>query len=328
MFNITLKNGKKIRCDNKTTIFDAAKSSGIFLEHSCLKARCRSCIVKVTEGTTKDILEDLVLTQEEKKYYTLSCNAIPTSNISINIEDLENIVLHEKKIVPAKIQSIEKINPNVIKVLLRLPPKSSLSYNSGQYINLTRGSTKRSYSIANKFQEDSLLELLIKKYQYGLLSKYWFDEAKENDLLRLEGPLGSFFLRNTNKKNIIFLATGTGIAPIKAMLEYASENHVNYENKTFWLFFGTRYREDIFWEPLNFSSIRLNYTIVLSKETIPFNGFKGYVQNAVLASKIDLSDAQIYASGSLEMIQSAKRTLINGELKECDFFSDAFVPTN
>jgi len=328
MFYVTLKNGERITCDNDTTIFDAAKASGILLEHSCLKARCRSCVVKITEGTTKDKLDDMVLTRDEKQFFTLSCNAIPTSDIYLDVEDLGNITFYEKKIVPAKIQSIERLTPEVIKVILRLPPTANFNYNSGQYVNLIRGSIKRSYSIANAFKQNTSLEFLIKKYENGLMSKYWFEEAKENDLLRLEGPLGSFFLRESNKKNIILLATGTGIAPMKAILEYASENPEVFEDKTFWLFFGARYRKDIFWEPLNDDLIKLNYTKVLSRESIPFDGFKGYVQNAVLASNIDLSDAQIYACGSAEMIHSAKKILIKDDLEENNFFSDAFVATN
>lgn len=329
MFKITLKNGKIINCDRNTTIFEAAKSSGVFLEHSCLTARCRSCVVKVLEGETKDKTEDLVLTKEEKAYnFTLSCNAFPASDLVLDVEDLGDIILYDKQIVPAKINSIEQLTKDVINVKLRLPPTAKFKYNSGQYINLIKGDIKRSYSVANAYKEKATLEFFIKNYEKGFMSNYFFNEAKENDLLRMEGPLGSFFLRDSLKKNIIFLATGTGIAPIKAILEYASENHADFEGKTFWLFFGARYQKDIFWEPLNFDFIQLNYTIVLSRETIPFNGFKGYVQNAVLASNIDLSDAQVYACGSNDMILSAKKILINDDLKEQNFFSDAFVETN
>lgn len=330
MYTLSLKNDKKFNCDANTTIFEAAKASGILLEHSCLTARCRSCIVKIKEGSTIDKIDDLVLTAQEKsENFTLSCNSFPTSDLILDIEDLGEIEWYEKKIVPTKIQAIEIVTPDVIKVKLKLPPTANFKYNSGQYVNLIKGAIKRSYSVANAFQENTSLDFFIKKYENGLMSKYWFEEAKENDLLRLEGPLGSFFLRESNKKNIILLATGTGIAPIKAILEKVIENEVKFADKTFWLFFGARHLQDIFWEPTHhLEKIKLNYTKVLSREVAPFNGVKGYVQDAVLKANIDLTDAQVYACEYNDMIQSAKELLIKNNVSENNFFSDAFICTN
>lgn len=328
MFTIQLRNNKKFNCDANTTIFEAAKASGIFLEHSCLTARCRSCIVKITDGTTIDKLDDLVLNKEEKQHFTLSCNAIPTSNVTLDVEDLGNITLFEKKIVPSKIQSIEKLTTDVIKVILRLPPTANFEYNSGQYVNLIKGNLKRSYSIANAYKTNNSLEFFIKKYENGLMSYYWFDEAKENDLLRMEGPLGSFFLRESDKKNIILLATGTGIAPVKSILERVLQEPEKHIDKSFWLFFGARNLQDIFWEPTLISLNNLEYVKVLSRETKDFLGFKGYVQDAVINKNIDLENAQVYACGSNDMIVSAKELLIKNNLSEKDFFSDAFICTN
>jgi CDP-4-dehydro-6-deoxyglucose reductase len=139
--------------------------------------------------------------------------------------------------------------------------------------------------------------------------------------------LGSFFLRDSNKKNIILLATSTGIAPIKAILEQVKANEMLFLDKTFWFFFGARYEKEIFWEPLNFENIKLNYTKALSREIETFNFFKGYVQDALLAANIDLLNAQVYACGSDNMIESAKTILLEKGLNKKDFFSDAFVET-
>lgn len=330
MYNITLKNGKTFLCDSNTTIFEAAKNNGIILEHSCLSARCRSCAVQIQEGTTHDKLDDLVLSAEEKSNkWTLSCNSIPTSDVVLDIEDLGKIKIFEKKIVPAKIQSIEKLTDNVIQIILRLPPNSNFGYNSGQYVNITKGSIKRSYSVANSYRESGSLTFLIKKYENGQMSNYWFDDAKENDLLRIEGPIGSFFLRETEVENIIFLATGTGIAPIKAILESVSLCGQKYENKKFWIFNGARYESDLFWRPNELNAIsNLNYIPVLSRASENWNGEKGYIQEIVLKSGIDLTNAQVYACGSNNMIESAKETLVKNGLNIKNFFSDAFVATN
>ena len=330
MFTIKLKNKKSFQCDENLTIFEAARRNNIFLEHSCLSARCRSCIVKVLSGKTKDCEQDLILSEEEKNQnFVLSCNAKPISDLKLDIEDLGDIELYHKKIVPAKISSIKKINDDVIKVVFRLPPTSKFQFNSGQYVNLIKGNLNRSYSIANNSDHKNKLEFFIKKYEDGLMSKYWFEDIKINDLLRIEGPLGSFFLRDSNCEHIVFLATGTGIAPIKSITESIMDQPLNFDKKQFWIFVGARHEKDLLWEPnvIN-EKIKLNYIPVLSRQIKDWNGEIGYVQNAVLKQNIDLKNAQVYACGSSEMIQSAKKLLFENSLYENNFFSDTFVPTN
>lgn len=329
MFKISLINNKSFECSENETLLEGARKAGIILEHSCLTARCRSCVVKVLEGETKDKTEDLVLTKEEKAdNFTLSCNAFPASDLVLDVEDLGDIILYDKQIVPAKINSIEQLTKDVINVKLRLPPTAKFKYNSGQYVNLIKGDIKRSYSVANAYKDKVTLEFFIKNYEKGLMSNYFFNEAKENDLLRMEGPLGSFFIRETNKENIVFLATGTGIAPVKAMLEHVKNTSKSLEKKTFWLFLGARYMEDVFWTPKELNMPNLKFIKSLSRETSAFEGYKGYVQEAVLKEDIDLTNAQVYACGSNEMINSAKSILTQNKLSENDFFSDAFICTN
>jgi len=328
MFNIILKNNKSFFCDSHTTIFDAAKKAGIVLDHSCLNARCSSCIVKVISGNTINKEEELVLTEEDKNNnFVLSCNAKPLSDIELDIEDLGEITLFEKKIIPSKINIIEKLTDDIFKIVLRIPPNSNFNFNSGQYVNIIKGNLTRSYSIANSSNHKNQLEFFIKKYTNGLMSEYFFKEAKINDLLRLEGPIGTFFLRDSSFKNIIFLATGTGIAPINSILEGLDKSHEQYQNKNLWVIVGARYQKDLFWEP-NFKNLNIKYIPVLSRQDNDWNGEKGYVQDIVLKQQIDLENTQVYACGSNEMIKSAKELFFRNNLKENNFFSDAFVQTN
>jgi CDP-4-dehydro-6-deoxyglucose reductase len=328
MFTIRLKNDKKFNCNKNTTIFEAAKASGILLEHSCLNARCRSCVIKIKEGSTRDKTEDLVLTEQEKLgNLTLSCNAFPTSDLILDVEDLGGIELYEKKIVPAKIEGIETLTPDIIKLLLRLSPTANFKYNSGQYVNLIKGTVKRSYSIANVFQENASLEFLIKKYETGLMSKYWFEEAKENDLLRMEGPLGTFFYRETKKQNIVFLATGTGIAPIKSIIENFIQNEDNFKTKTIWIFYGGRNENEFYWVPPN-SKLNFNVVPVLSRPSNNCDYEMGYIQNIVLKQNIDLRNSVVYACGLNKMIEDSFELLTKNGLDEKDFYSDAFVVSN
>jgi CDP-4-dehydro-6-deoxyglucose reductase len=330
LYIITLKNNKSFPCDSDTTIFDAAKKAGIILDHSCLIARCSSCIVKVISGDTKDKEEELVLSKKEKKEnFVLSCNSKPLSNLKLDIEDLGDVQFFNKKIIPAKINAIEKMNSDVLKIIFRLPPTSNFQFNAGQYVNLIKGTTNRSYSIASKPNTKNQLEFFIKKYENGLMSKYWFEEAKVNDLLRIEGPLGSFFLRESKYEHIVFLATGTGIAPIKSILESLIEQPSNFSKKEFWVFVGARFKEDLLWNPdVRNDKIKINYIPVLSRQVEDWSGEKGYVQDSVLKQKIDLENTQVYACGSNQMIQSAKKLLFENSLDEKSFFSDAFIQTN
>ena len=328
MFLIKLKNNKTFTCDKDSTIFEAAKKNNIVLEHSCLSSRCRSCLVKVLSGKTINSEEELVLTEEDKnENFVLSCNAKPLSDIELDTEDLDEIKLFEKKIIPSKINVIEKLTDGVLKIVLRIPPNSNFNFNSGQYVNIIKGDITRSYSIANCSDDKNQLEFFIKNYENGLMSTYFFKEAKINDLLRLEGPKGTFFLRDSSFKNIVFLATGTGIAPIKSILEALDKSYEKYQNKDFWVIVGARYQDDLFWEP-NLKNLHIKYIPVLSRQVNDWNGEKGYVQDILLNQQIDLENSQIYACGSNNMINSAKELFLKNNLKENNFFSDAFVQTN
>lgn len=328
MVTVKLKNNEQFSCEKEVSILEGARKNGIYLEHSCLAARCRSCIAKVKKGEFVEIHEEMVLSDEEKKEgYILTCNTKPLSNIEIDINSIDANLLIEPRTLPAKIDSIHHITDSVLHVVLRLPPNSSFKFIPGQYVNIIKGSIKRSYSIANIVSNNSKLEFYIKNYENGMMSAYWFKKAKQNDLLRIEGPKGSFFYKEQQIQNIVFLATGTGIAPIKSMLEEFNIEFEKYKDKQIWLFWGGRYMEDIFWEP-KFKNLSINFVPVLSRQKNNWDGDKGYVQDIVLEQKINLNNAQVYACGSIDMITSAKLLFRENGLPELQFYADAFVSSN
>jgi len=329
MFEVKLKNNKSFFCDAKTIVFDAAKQQGIILEHSCLSARCRSCIVQILEGEAENVQEELVLSDSERKTgYALSCNIRPQSNLILDCEDLSHIKMFEPSVYPSKINALEKFKYNVLKLELRLPPTSNFKFNAGQYVNIIKDKIKRSYSIANRPSASNKIEFYVKNYDGGLMSDYFFSKAEKDDLLRIEGPFGTFFYRNDpSVNNIIFLATGTGIAPINSILEQLNQNPKLSAKKKIWLFWGGRHIEDIFMNP-NYNQLEIIYVPVLSRQNENWNGETGYVQDALIRRKIDLKDSQVYACGSIDMITSARELLINNNLKAQNFYSDAFVISN
>lgn len=154
-----------------------------------------------------------------------------------------------------------------------------------------------------------------------------FNEAKINDLLRIEGPLGTFFYRKTDKTNIIFLATGTVIAPIKSILENMEQNSEEMKGKNIYLFFGGRTQEDLFWEP-QFKNIHVNFVPVLSRSENNWKGEKGHIQEVLISKEIDLLESVVYACGSVNMIKDAKEITINSGLPKELFYSDEFISSN
>lgn len=322
MFKITLQDGKTFDCESNETIIAGALRNDVFLDHSCLTGRCSSCKFKVISGHTVCDTDEIPLTASEKSEgYVLSCIRKPTSDIELEAEDLSEYGLTKPKTVPAKINEIIPLTEGIILVKLRFPPNQKSQFLEGQYVNVIKGTLKRSYSIANSNNSEDL-ELIIKNYQGGLMSKYWFEEAKINDLLRLEIPKGTFFLRqHSSKSALVFLATGTGIAPIKAILENPKNQEAIAHYKQVIVLWGMKYLKELFWTP---SQDSIKFVPVLSRETLP----KKYVQDYLSELSIDWHNSVIYACGSDEMIKIAKQRSIQLGLKPNHFYSDAFVASN
>lgn len=325
---VTLANETQFEVNKGQTILEAARAQGVALEYGCRTGRCGVCKAKVANGETEAIKPEESLTDTDRSEgLILTCCRSATTNVQLAIEDLRELGNIQTKIVPCRIDDITKLAPDVVEVVLRTPPASKIEYLPGQYVDMIGSDgLRRSYSIANAPREDGKLTLQIRKVENGVMSHYWFNEAKPNDLLRLEGPLGTFFLRKTKASRLVFLATGTGIAPVKAMLEQlesSPEINTYSEIDVYW---GGRTEEDLYWEP-DFPALNLHYTPVLSRSS-EWAGAKGYIQQALLNSGRDLQDTVVYACGSETMIINAHAELSVVGLAENQFFSDAFVSSN
>jgi CDP-4-dehydro-6-deoxyglucose reductase len=219
------------------------------------------------------------------------------------------------------------LNSDVVRVLLRLPPSSDFEFIPGQYIDIIRSNgIRRSYSLANASFEKKLLELHVKAVPGGVMSEYWFKEAKQNDLLRLHGPLGTFFLRKTAGLHLIFLATGTGIAPIKAILDSIPSLPRDLRPSSVTVVWGARHLNDHYLKMADTQGVH-TYIPVLSRPSEGWVGARGYVQDVLLELKSDLRNAIVYACGSDAMVKSVRARLIQAGLPESHIFSDAFVCT-
>jgi CDP-4-dehydro-6-deoxyglucose reductase len=324
---ITLSNGKQFNAQDGETVLDAALRGGVVLEHSCRTGRCGSCKGHLQSGDTAPVHEQTGLSpQEQADGWILTCARTPTTDLTLEVDDLGGLQLYPAKTVPCRIQQLEALSADVVKVTLRLPPNQALSYHAGQYVDVIGfNGLRRSYSIANVTSAaNPHIELHIKKVDGGAMSAYWFDTAKPNDLLRLHGPQGTFFLRDVAGLDLVLLATGTGMAPIKAILESLRTAPADAQPRSVHVYWGGRHPEDLYWDPLSLGSA-IQFTPVLSRAGDNWGGARGHVQQACLAAGHDLSRTVVYACGSDKMIDSARTALVAAGLPLRSFHSDAFV---
>ncbi len=323
---VTLISGRSFQSPDETSILDAAAQAQIVLPHSCKTGRCSACKCKVLSGSTHAMYPESGLTEQEKAHgWILSCVRTVKTDTMIEVDDLGGIELPLAKTWPCRISEIEFLASDIVKVHLRLPPTADFLFIPGQYINVFGPrAIRRSYSLANASHANKLLELHIRAVEGGAMSDYWFNRAKPDDLLRLNGPLGTFFLRDIVGVDLVFLATGTGIAPIKAMLESLAQRQPHQQPRSVTVLWGGRHPQDLY---LNVDEIQgeFAYIPVQSRPEDGWSGARGYVQNVLLDVMPDLSNATIYACGSDAMIHSAQTLLLKSGLAAKRFYSDAFV---
>lgn len=307
------------------TILESAKKASLTFAHSCLSGRCSECKVKVVSGefvmpSTQEGLTD----KEVQDGYCLSCITKPLSDMELEDVSFIEGVLPEVKTIPAKISLLEFLSEDVVKVTLRTPPNKSLEFLAGQYIDLSVKGIKRSYSIAST-PTDSGIELLIKNYIGGPFSNYLFKEAKVNDLLRIEGPKGTYILPKDITHNLIFISTGTGIAPNLSLIKSAlKEDKVQPSQIT--LIHGQRSAKEHIY---SIEEILNGVKIIKCTSRESAEGFvQGYVQDAVKGLELDISNSLVFACGNPQMIKELKMQMFALGLKEKDFKSDVFVPSN
>jgi CDP-4-dehydro-6-deoxyglucose reductase len=315
--------------DSGASLLDAASSAGVVLPYSCRSGRCSACKALVQSGETRSITDEIGLSAEEiRGGWILTCVRTAETDVELEIEDLGDVGLAPPKTLPCRISELTKVAPDVVIVRLRLPPSSAFPYIAGQYINVIGpNGIRRSYSLANASHDRKFLELHIRYVDGGAMSDYWFNQAKMNDLLRLNGPLGTFFLRGCANVDVFMLATGTGIAPVKAMIESVPHMPEGQRPQSITVLWGGRKPEDFY---VDVAAIPGNhrYIPVISRPHSHWAGARGYVQDILLAEGSDLTNAVVYACGSDNMINGAKKMLSNAGFPLTHFHSDAFVSSD
>jgi CDP-4-dehydro-6-deoxyglucose reductase, E3 len=307
----------------------------LMIPYGCRNGACGTCKGKIIAGDVDyGAYQQSTLSEDEKRVgLALFCCAKPLSDLTIEVREVRRAGDIQIRRLPCRIESIEKPAPDVAVVRLKLPANERMQFLAGQYIDfLLKDGKRRSFSLATPPHADELLELHIRHVPGGFFSDALFTQYKGREILRFEGPLGFFYLREDSDKPIILVAGGTGFAPIKAVIEHALYHEIQ-ATRPMVLYWGVRSKQDLYlpdlpgrWQTENPG--RFTYIPVLSepKAEDAWPGRTGFVHRAVLDDFRDLSGYHVYACGGPAMIDAAKRdfTTLRG-LPEDAFFADSFT---
>jgi CDP-4-dehydro-6-deoxyglucose reductase len=315
------------------SVLAAALRQDLVLPYGCRNGACGTCKGKILEGQVDyGVYQKKALTEDEKAQgKALFCQARPLTDLVVEARTIGAAKDIQIKMLPCRVQKLERLADDVIVLYLRLPANERLQFLAGQYIEfLLKDGSRRSFSMGNAPHDDELIQLHVRHVPGGQFTAHVFGKMKERDILRLEGPLGTFFLREDSAKPIVFVASGTGFAPIKSIIEHALRKGVTRPMVLYW---GGRRPKDLYvnelpqkWAAEHPQQFR--YVPVIS-DALPadnWTGRTGFVHRAVMEDFPDLSAHQVYACGVPVMVDAAKRDFIQRcRLPEDEFYADSFT---
>jgi len=333
MHKVTVQpSGQSFAVDEGESVLTAALRQGVMLPYGCKNGACGSCKGKIVSGAVDyGHYHARVLTDEERAHgKALFCQAKPLGELMIECRTIGAAKDIAVRLLPCRVQQLTKVADDVVIVQLKLPANERLQFLAGQYLDfLLKGGERRSFSMANPPHADELIELHIRHVPGGNFTDHVFGKMKQRDILRFEGPLGSFFLREDSTKPMVFVASGTGFAPIKSIIESALHRKVERPMVLYW---GCRRPKDLYLNALAESwalqQPNFRYVPVVSEAAAEdaWPGRSGFVHRAVMQDFPDLSGYQVYACGVPVMVDSARQDFITQcQLPEDEFYADSFT---
>ena len=335
-FQITVEpSGRQFSANADETLLAAGIRHGIGLPYGCKDGACGSCKCKKLSGTVVHGAHQskALSPEEEAAGFVLTCCGVPQSDVVLESRQVTEAGAHPIKKMPVRVQSLERLSHDVMRVKLQLPAADTFGYHAGQYVDfLLRDGARRSYSMANAPHTQSgapRVELHIRHMPGGKFTDQVFGTMKEKDILRIEGPFGSFYLREDSDKPMVLLASGTGFAPIKALIEHMRFKGITRPAVLYW---GGRRPADLYenaWIQAQLADMpQLRYVPVVS-DALPedaWTGRTGFVHRAVLQDLPDLSGHQVYACGAPIVVDSARADFVQlAGLPEDEFYADSFT---
>lgn len=339
-YTVTVQpSGQRFNVDRDEAVLAAAIRQGIGLPYGCKDGACGSCKSKLVAGRVVHGAHQAkaLSNEEEEAGLILTCCAAPQTDLEIEARTVAGLAEFPPRKMPCRVSRIDKPAADVAVLRLQLPANDLLRYRAGQYVEfILPGNLRRSYSMANAphTQGDQPgIELHVRHMPGGVFTDQVFGKMKERDILRIEGPFGSFFLREDSPKPVILLASGTGFAPIKAIIEQMQFNaQTSGTTRPAVLYWGCRSRQDLYlhdWALQAAQSMpNLRYVPVLSEPRAEdgWDGRTGFVHQALMADWPDLRGHQVYACGTPAMVEAAQRDLVERcGLPADEFYADAFT---
>lgn len=332
-FQITVQpSGHQFSCEADETVLSAAIRAGVGLPYSCKSGACSSCKGKIVSGNVQHKpYQARSLTEDEAAAgYSLLCCAVPQGDLVVQAREVAGSSDYPIKKMPSRVTTIEKVALDVVVLTLQLPASERLHYRAGQYIEIMlRDNKRRSYSMASAPVDGGPVSLHIRHMPGGLFTDQVFGSMKERDILRFEGPMGTFFLREDSDKPVVLLASGTGFAPLKAIVEHM----INEQSpRPITLYWGARRPHDLYMDALcrQWAADLPQFTYVpVVSEALPedaWSGRTGFVHQAVMTDLPDMSAYQVYACGAPIVVESANRDFVQlCQLPADEFYADAFT---
>lgn len=314
------------RCNARETVLDAAERSGYSVPYSCRKGVCSTCDGGVSVGTGRSSVQGEVTGPAER---VLLCCLRPSSDMTIAPRKIDKREPDVRKTLDVSVYRITQPAADVSVVQLRLPAGVRAKFRAGQYLQVElEDGSRRNYSMANPPQESDSVQLHVRHVPGGKFSESVLRGLEKGQKLRVELPFGEFSLQDESTKPAILLATGTGFAPVKSIVEDALKRKLE---RPLFLYWGARRLEDLYQVELAqkwHTSGKLTFVPVLSEPHEGWGGRRGFVHETVLEDFSSLASYQVYACGNPSMTTAAHETFVKAGLPEDDFFSDAFVHTD
>jgi len=335
-FTVTVQpSGRTFSVDRDEPILAAAIRQGVGLPYGCKDGACGSCKSKLLEGRVIHGAHQskALSAEEEAAGWILTCQAAAQGDVVVEARTVPGAGEFAIRKMPTRVTTITRPAPDVAILQMQLPANDRLQYHAGQYVEfILRDGSRRSYSMANAphTQETTPgIELHLRHLPGGKFTDHVFSAMKEKDILRMEGPFGSFFLRESSDKPMILLASGTGFAPIKAIIEHLKHTNSQRHAELYW---GCRSKADLYlheWA-LNAAATmpHLKYIPVLSepKPEDAWTGRTGFVHQVVMHDHPNLMNHQVYACGAPIMVESAKHDfVVKSGLPDDEFYADSFT---
>ena len=327
--------GRSFSVEGDETLLSAGIRQGLNMPYGCKDGACGSCKCKKISGEVQlGTYQTKALSDEERAQgLVLTCCATALSDVVLESKQVTSADAFPMKKMPVRIASMEKVSSDVMRIFLQLPATEVMQYHAGQYVEfLLRDGSRRAYSMANAphtlAADAPKIELHIRHMPGGKFTDHVFGAMKEKDIQRVEGPQGSFYLREDNDAPIVLLASGTGFAPIKALMEHMQHKGITRPTRLYW---GGRRPADLYMNDWVLAQLplmpHLQYIPVVSN-ALPedaWTGRTGFVHAAVLQDTPSLTAYQVYACGAPIVVDSAKRDYIASGLVEDNFFADSFT---